>query len=138
MDQVQGGYWGRLDKGIEPALAVIIALLVVFWSSGLPPVIGMQLYAEQILIAVLSFAAAICFLGTDVRGKRRAIGTAPMLDRLLAYGPVAGGIGQDRYCCLRLFRLHLRQCRIQRRLHRDHHYSPNEGRRLSGNNGGGN
>ncbi|MDE0943462.1 MAG: TRAP transporter fused permease subunit [Alphaproteobacteria bacterium] len=91
MDQVQGGYWGRLDKGIEPALTVIIALLVVFWSSGLPPVIGMQLYAEQILIAVLSFAAAICFLGTDVRGKRRAIGTAPMLDRLLAYGAIAFG-----------------------------------------------
>jgi TRAP transporter 4TM/12TM fusion protein len=91
VNQVQTGAWGRLDEKIEPALALIIALLVVIWSSGLPPIIGMQLYAEQVLIAVLSFAAAICFLGTDFRGKRRQIGTAPLPDRFLAYGAVTFG-----------------------------------------------
>jgi len=83
--------WGRLDKALEPALALIITLMVVFWSSGLPPVIGMQLYAEQVLTAVLSFAAAICFLGTNVLGKRRKVGTAPAADRLLAYSAVIFG-----------------------------------------------
>ncbi|MBT3534440.1 MAG: hypothetical protein HN478_11220, partial [Rhodospirillaceae bacterium] len=87
----QVGRWRRFDEKLEPALALIIALLVVFWSSGLPPVIGMQLYAEQVLTAVLSFAAAICFLGTNVRGKRRQIGTAPGPDRFLAYGAVTFG-----------------------------------------------
>ena len=87
----QWGYRRRFDEKLEPTLALGIALLVVFWSSGIPPVIGMQLYAEQVLIAVLSFAAAICFLGTSMRGKRRAIGSAPGPDRFLAYMAVAFG-----------------------------------------------
>ncbi len=81
----------RFDNFVEPALAIVISILVVFWSSGLPPVIGMQLYAEQVLTAVLSFAAAICFLGTSHRSVRRPVIEAPVIDRILAYGAILFG-----------------------------------------------
>ena len=83
--------WSRPDIYVEPALAFIMTLLVVFWSSGLPPVIGLQLYAEQVLTLVLSFAAAICFLTTRLNGSQRAIAEAGIIDRILAYGAIAFG-----------------------------------------------
>lgn len=91
MNGRQGDHWRRLDEILESTLALVITLLVVFWSSGLPPVIGLQLYAEQVLTAVLSFAAAICFLATNLRGRRREIGTAPAPDRILAWAAFSFG-----------------------------------------------
>jgi len=88
---VDAGWWRRFDQTLEPTLAVAIAVLVVFWSSGLPPVLGIALYAEQVLIAVLSFAAAICYLGTSRKGMRREIAAAPLVDRLLAYLAIGFG-----------------------------------------------
>jgi len=81
--------WSRLDRRIEPALAVVISCLVIFWASGLPLFVGIRVYAEQVLIAVLACAAAICFLTRDGRGKRRAGAPAPARDRMLAYAAIA-------------------------------------------------
>ena len=44
------------------ALGVLIALVSVFWASGLPLFLGWRVYPEQVLIAALALAMALVFL----------------------------------------------------------------------------
>jgi len=95
-DDVTSTAWGRFDRKVEPALAVIVTLLVIFWASGLPLFMGIRVYAEQVLVAILSFAAAICFFTRDFRGNKRPQSSsapgAPVYDRLLAWAAIIFGI----------------------------------------------
>jgi TRAP transporter 4TM/12TM fusion protein len=90
-DNMTSTFWSRFDQRVEPALAVIVTLLVVFWASGLPLFMGILVYAEQVLVAILSFAAAICFLTRDLRGNKRGGKPAASYDRLLAVVAVCFG-----------------------------------------------
>ena len=90
-DNVTSTVWSRFDQRVEPALAVIVTLLVIFWASGLPLFMGIRVYAEQVLVAILSFASAICFFTRDIKGNKREGQPASPFDRVLAWGAIAFG-----------------------------------------------
>ncbi|MBT4018631.1 MAG: TRAP transporter fused permease subunit [Alphaproteobacteria bacterium] len=90
-DDTASTAWSRFDQRIEPALAVVVTLLVIFWASGLPLFMGIRVYAEQVLVAILSFASAICFLTRDFRGNKLEGRSVIVMDRLLAWAAISFG-----------------------------------------------
>ncbi len=59
----------RREGALLGALAALITLVAVFWSSGAPLWIGWRVYSEQVLIVALAFAMALAFL-TSTSGPR--------------------------------------------------------------------
>jgi len=59
----------RREGVVLGALAALITLVAVFWSSGAPLWIGWRVYSEQVLIVALAFAMALAFL-TSTSGPR--------------------------------------------------------------------
>ncbi|MGP1395473.1 MAG: TRAP transporter permease [Inquilinaceae bacterium] len=72
-DQPGGGVSSlsaKASKAVAP-LAVVSTLAAVLWSSSLPLHLGVRIYSEQILIAVLCLSIAIAFLTRPATRPRR-------------------------------------------------------------------
>lgn len=73
---------------ISTALAAALPLLSLAWALDLFRAVGLVLFAEQILAAILALALPLVFLGRDLRGaKRQKHDAAPY------YDVVAGLVG---------------------------------------------
>ncbi len=77
---------------IVPALCVFIALAAVFWALGGPVRLGVQIYAEQLLILVLSATLAVCFLTRRARRRDSTLKPIPVYDYGLAVLAIGHGI----------------------------------------------
>ena len=79
------GRWGRLVAGLGVATAVAAAI----WSSSLPLWLGVRVYSEQLLVAVLAGSLAMVFL---TRRWNREVGGRPAwFDLALAAAALAWG-----------------------------------------------
>lgn len=67
------------------ALAAVVTVAAIFWSSSLPLWIGLRVYSEQILLLVLAASMAITFL-TRPWGGRPAASTLDIALAALAVG----------------------------------------------------
>ncbi len=82
----------RVARGlVVPALCAFVALAALFWGLGGPVRLGIQLYAEQLLVSVLAATLAVCFLTRRVRRNAPASAPIPFLDHLLAAAALGWG-----------------------------------------------
>jgi len=71
-------------------MAALLTALALFWASGLPLWIGIRVYAEQVLLAVLCLAITLCLLERPARrGTTRTV--VPWWDVALAVLALAYG-----------------------------------------------
>ena len=64
-------------------MAVAVAVLAILWAADLPTLLGVRVYTEQLIAAVLGLSLAIVFLRRPIR-RAAPRPTAPWYDRLLA------------------------------------------------------
>jgi TRAP transporter 4TM/12TM fusion protein len=77
--------------GIVPLLCLFIALAAMFWALGGPVRLGLQIYAEQLLISVLAATLAVCFLTRRAWRRSPVSAPIPAYDYLLAAAAIAHG-----------------------------------------------
>ena len=86
---------GALDPVLRavvvPVLAAFVCLAAVAWALAIPVRLGLQVYAEQLLIAVLTATLAICFLTRRARRSASAAAPIPLYDVALAAVAVVHG-----------------------------------------------
>ena len=84
--------WARR---LTPYLCGLITLIVLAWAAELPYRLGLALYSEQALSAILALSLTLVFLGVSVR---RPGGRLPWYDWVAsALGLAAGGYTAVRY-----------------------------------------
>ena len=71
-------------RWLVPALGVAMTAVAIFWSLGGPIRLGIRIYAEQTLIAVLMMGLAICFLTRRADRSSEVTRPIPVYDYLLA------------------------------------------------------
>jgi TRAP transporter 4TM/12TM fusion protein len=71
-------------RWIVPALCIAMTMAAIFWSLGGPVRIGVRVYAEQILVAVLTMGLAVCFLTRRASTKTSDTAPIPLYDYALA------------------------------------------------------
>lgn len=71
-------------RWIVPVLGVAITAAAIFWSLGLPIRLGIRVYAEQVLIAVLMMSLTACFLTRRIDRSAAVDRPIPLYDYLLA------------------------------------------------------
>ncbi len=79
-------------RWIVPALCIAISLAAIFWSLGGPIRIGVRVYAEQVLVAVLMMGLAVCFLTRRASAKSSVTDPIPLYDYALAAIALVYGI----------------------------------------------
>src|SRR6056297_938969 len=79
-------------RWIVPALCIAITLAAIFWSLGGPIRIGVRVYAEQILVAVLTMGLAVCFLTRRASSRSTDTTPIPLFDYALAAIALVYGI----------------------------------------------
>jgi TRAP transporter 4TM/12TM fusion protein len=93
MTQPQPGPIERAVRDvIVPALCLFIALAAVFWALGGPVRLGLQIYAEQLLVSVLAATLAVCFLTRRARRRAPVSAPIPVYDYLLAALAIGHGV----------------------------------------------
>lgn len=80
--------FARILTPTVAALAAVVTVAAIFWSSSLPLWIGLRVYSEQILLLVLAAAMAITFLTRPWAGRP----AASVLDIALAALAVGWGL----------------------------------------------
>jgi TRAP transporter 4TM/12TM fusion protein len=87
----------RLRDGLAACLAVLLTSGAIGWAADLPREVGLLLYTEQYLCAMLAVALALLFL-TVRAGRSVPAGTLPWYDALAAAaGFAAAGYMAVRY-----------------------------------------
>jgi len=76
---------------VVPVLCGYITLAAVAWALGAPVRLGLQIYAEQLLISVLAATLAVCFLTRRARISAPASAPIPVYDYVLAAAALAHG-----------------------------------------------
>ncbi|MEM8590538.1 MAG: TRAP transporter fused permease subunit [Pseudomonadota bacterium] len=74
---------GRIQTAAAVGAATISVLTLV-WASGLPLMVGIRVWTEQLLLAAAGLAITICLLTRSFRGRPRQATEAPVHDRILA------------------------------------------------------
>ena len=79
--------------GLVPVLCAFLCLASIAWALGVPVRLGIQLYAEQLLISVLAATLAVCFLTRRAQRRLPSSAPIPFYDYLLA----AAALGHGTY-----------------------------------------
>ncbi|MEX0730569.1 MAG: TRAP transporter fused permease subunit [Aquisalimonadaceae bacterium] len=74
---------GLLYRLVDVWFHLGVAVVALFWASGIPVRMGLPLYTEQVLAALLMFAVSVAFVVLDIRGKPRS-GPVPWYDWIAA------------------------------------------------------
>ncbi len=94
-DESLGPSFGPAERAVRgvmvPVLCVFIALSAVAWALGAPVRLGLQIYAEQLLISVLAATLAVCFLTRRARARTPASVPIPFYDYILAAAALTHG-----------------------------------------------
>lgn len=72
--------------------SAFIPVLALIWAAGLPGFLGLRIWTEQLLIAVVGLSMGLCFLSRSLTGRQRPVADAPVYDQVLSLLAVLYGV----------------------------------------------